>query len=136
MNGDSTILTYEAGVGVNLAGSEGLIVRLTGVSTQRSRGVVTLAADSVTPLLGVITHAEDVASGLVSVCVSGICEIRAGAILAPEGAIGADATSRAVAIAAGSGLYRVGYISPQSGIATQVGGLYECRVDPDLVAVS
>lgn len=134
--GGSTHLVYEAGAGVNLAGSEGLIVRLTGVSTVRSRGVVALAANNAAPLLGVITHAEDANAGLVTVCVAGICEVRSGDVMTPETMIGADANGRATTVAAGSGTYRVGYISPQSGIATQVGGLYECRVDPDFVAAS
>ena len=128
---------YNSGA-ANLAASTGRVLLVTAAGGGGS-GTVALsgAAGAVRPI-GILKDAENVAGGIVSVVEEGYAFAIAGGVLtvAATTSVGSDINGAIVPIAAGAGVWAVGYFSPENGTDSAAGDLTRIIVDPHFVAVS
>lgn len=128
---------YNSGA-ANLAASTGLVLLVTAAGGGGSGTVALSVAAGATRPIGILKDAENVVGGVVSVVEEGYAFALAGGVLtvAATTSVGSDINGAIVPIAAGAGVWAVGYFSPENGTDSAAGDLTRIIVDPHFVAVS
>lgn len=134
----STVTAYQAN-GVNLSAATGRVAQVVNNGPGQSSGLVQLSvAAGALPPAGIVRDAENDINGLVGVVVDGYAYAIAGAALTvgTHFDIGSDINGAVVPIAAGAGVWAVGFFDPESGTDAAATELVRIRVFPHFVPVS
>ena len=133
----SNIGGYNSGA-ANLSAQTGRVLLVTAAGGGGSGTVALSAAAGAVRPIGILKDAENVVGGVVSVVQGGYAFALAGGALtvAATTSVGSDLNGAIVPIAAGAGVWAVGYFSPENGTDSAAGDLTRIIVDPHFVALS